>query len=187
MHQLSFHVGFFFFQKVVYQCTYPGCRIAAMKSVRAIEAHVRKEHLGRPENHPQDDGEEEFYYTEVEVPSVAPRTRAYTEPASQMANLSLADHLDMARPAHEDPGFVTGTPTTASPSTLLAASSFRNKMRSLSGSGNKSSLLINQYQGPASLTTPITIAPSVVRDFFYDDNGQINKIKKQSSNNLLLK
>ena len=158
-----------------------------MKSVRAIEAHVRKEHLGRPENHPQDDGEEEFYYTEVEVPSVAPRTRAYTEPASQMANLSLADHLDMARPAHEDPGFVTGTPTTASPSTLLAASSFRNKMRSLSGSGNKSSLLINQYQGPASLTTPITIAPSVVRDFFYDDNGQINKIKKQSSNNLLLR
>ena len=51
-----------------------------------------------------DDGEEEFYYSEVEIPSTAPRTRAYTEPASQMANLSLADHLDMARPAHEDPG-----------------------------------------------------------------------------------
>lgn len=130
-----------------------------MKSIRAIEGHVRKEHLGRPDDHP-DDGEEEFYYTEVEIPSTAPRTRAYTEPAAQMANLSLADHLDMARPAHEDPGFAS------SPSTLLAASGFRNKMRSLSGShGNRSaSLLINQYhhQGSASLTTPITIAPSVV-------------------------
>ena len=111
-----------------------------------------------------DDGEEEFYYTEVDIPSTAPRTRAYTEPASQMANLSLADHLDMARPAHEDPGFPLSS------STLLAATGFRNKIRSFSGN-NKSSLLINQYQqgggipgsgGPASLTTPITIAPSVV-------------------------
>jgi len=149
--------------KVVYQCTYPGCRIAAVKSIRAIESHVRKEHLGRAENHP-DDGEEEFYYTEVEIPNVLPRTRAYTEPASQMANLSLADHLDMARPAHEDPEITR------------AVSGFRSKMRSLSGtqsmttpssmaasSGNKNgSLLINQFQGsPASLTTPITIAPSV--------------------------
>lgn len=148
--------------KVVYQCTYPGCRIAAVKSIRAIEAHVRKEHLGRADDHP-DDGEEEFYYTEVDIPSTAPRTRAYTEPASQMANLSLADHLDMARPAHEDPGFPLSS------STLLAATGFRNKIRSFSGN-NKSSLLINQYQqgggiagsgGPASLTTPITIAPSV--------------------------
>jgi len=150
--------------KVVYQCTYPGCRIAAVKSIRAIEAHVRKEHLGRADDHP-DDGEEEFYYTEMDIPSTAPRVRAYTEPASQMANLSLADHLDMARPAHEDPGFVP-----LSSSTLLAATGFRNKIRSFSGN-NKSSLLINQYQqngggiagsgGPASLTTPITIAPSM--------------------------
>lgn len=150
--------------KVVYQCTYPGCRIAAMKSVRSIESHVRKEHLNRSEDHP-DDGEEEFYYTEVEIPTTQPRTRAYTEPASQMANLSLADHLDMARPAHEDPGFGvsgSGFGVSGSPTTQLAASGFRHKMRSLSGNGNKSSLLINQYtQGPASLTTPITIAPSV--------------------------
>lgn len=159
--------------KVVYQCTYPGCKIAAVKSIRAIEAHVRREHLGRADDHP-DDGEEEFYYTEVEIPSTAPRVRAYTEPASQMANLSLADHLDMARPAHEDPGFPVSS------STLLAASGFRNKIRSFSGNSNKSSLLINQYHhhhhghygvgggggslgsgGPASLTTPITIAPSM--------------------------
>jgi len=148
--------------KVVYQCTYPGCKIAAVKSIRSIEAHVRKEHLGRADDHP-DDGEEEFYYTEVEIPSTAPRMRSYTEPASQMANLSLADHLDMARPAHEDPGFPLSS------STLLAASGFRNKIRSFSGNqGNKSSLLINQYHqggaisgGPASLTTPITIAPSI--------------------------
>jgi len=140
--------------KVVYQCTYPGCRVAAVKSVRAIEAHVRREHLKRPDDHP-DDGEEEFYYTEVEIPSTAPRARAYTEPATQMANLSLADHLDMARPAHEDPT-----------STMVAARGFRNKMRTLSG-GHKSgnSLLISQQQQQsspqASITTPITIAPSV--------------------------
>merc|ERR1719288_77162 len=70
----------------------------------------------------------------------------------------------MARPAHEDPGFPLSS------STLMAATGFRNKIRSFSGN-NKSSLLINQYQqnssgiagssGPASLTTPITIAPSV--------------------------
>lgn len=148
---------------MVYQCTYPGCRIAAVKSIARIEAHVRREHLGRNDDHP-DDGEEEFYYTEVEIPSTAPRVRAYTEPASQMANLSLADHLDMARPAHEDPGFVSS----ANPSTLLAASGFRNKMRSLSGGGNKSSLLINQYHS-ASLTTPITIAPSAVKHTFLLD------------------
>lgn len=134
--------------RVVYQCTYPGCRIAAMKTVRAIESHVRKEHLLRTDDH-LDDGEEEFYYTEVDLPSVAPRSRAYTEPTSHMANLSLADHLDMARPAHEDP--------------MTGFSGFRNgsKVRSFSGSNNghnKSSLLISQA---ASVTTPITIAPSV--------------------------
>ena len=136
-----------------------------------------------------DDGEEEFYYTEVEIPSTAPRVRAYTEPASQMANLSLADHLDMARPAHEDPGFPVSS------STLLAASGFRNKIRSFSGNSNKSSLLINQYHhhhyghhgasggglgsgGPASLTTPITIAPSMVSVM----TGPAKKLAKSINN-----
>lgn len=136
-----------------------------------------------------DDGEEEFYYTEVEIPSTAPRVRAYTEPASQMANLSLADHLDMARPAHEDPGFPVSS------STLLAASGFRNKIRSFSGNSNKSSLLINQYHhhhhghhgasggglgsgGPASLTTPITIAPSMVSFM----TGPTKKLAKSINN-----
>jgi hypothetical protein len=45
-------VLFFPLQKVVYQCTYPGCKIAAVKSIRAIEAHVRREHLGRADDHP---------------------------------------------------------------------------------------------------------------------------------------
>ena len=71
---------FLLFQKVVYQCTYPGCRSAAVKSVRAIEAHVRREHLKRPDDHP-DDGEEEFYYTEVEYlikVGIFPRIITYT-------------------------------------------------------------------------------------------------------------
>ena len=63
-----------------------------------------------------------------------------------MANLSLADHLDMARPAHEDPGFPVSS------STLLAASGFRNKIRSFSGNSNKSSLLINQYHIITTIT-----------------------------------
>ena len=39
------------------------------QTVRAIESHVRSEHLHRNEGREEDedDGEEEFYYTEIEA------------------------------------------------------------------------------------------------------------------------
>lgn len=88
-------------KKLVFQCTFPGCQ-ERQSTVSAIECHVRVQHLHRPEQVDSDDEdydhEEEFYYTEIELrgDEVEPQTR-------RMASLSLADHLDMARPAHEDP------------------------------------------------------------------------------------
>ena len=63
-----------------------------MFSVEAIESHVRSEHGA-------DEKEEEFYYTEVENSDAASAASG----EGLVAALSLADHLDMARPAHEDP------------------------------------------------------------------------------------
>lgn len=187
--------------RVTYQCTYPGCR-DQRASVRGIESHVRKEHLMKED--PErllEEGEEEFYYTEVENPIhsqplqffspqqfnttinsngfsfgstkekppgiFAPsRARSYsssdsTSSAKQLATLSLADHLDMARPAHEDPGrgaIVISTNFNSSsvaraPRSILVPSS----RHSSGGSNNSSSLLM---RSPDPITMPITIAPS---------------------------
>ena len=198
------------FQRVTYQCTYPGCR-DQRASVRGIESHVRKEHLLKED--PErllEEGEEEFYYTEVENPSphsqqlqffspqqkppftsftshiqtngfsfgstkdkqqsiFAPsRARSYsssdsTSSAKKLATLSLADHVDMARPAHEDPGrgaIVISTTLNSSvaraPRSILVPSS----RHSSGGSNNNSSLLM---RSPDPITMPITIAPSAVR------------------------
>ena len=188
---------------MTYQCTYPGCR-DQRASVRGIESHVRKEHLMKED--PErllEEGEEEFYYTEVENPIhsqplqffspqqfnttinsngfsfgstkekppgiFAPsRARSYsssdsTSSAKQLATLSLADHLDMARPAHEDPGrgaIVISTNFNSSsvaraPRSILVPSS----RHSSGGSNNSSSLLM---RSPDPITMPITIAPSAV-------------------------
>ena len=150
-----------------------------------------------------EEGEEEFYYTEVENPIhsqplqffspqqfnttinsngfsfgstkekppgiFAPsRARSYsssdsTSSAKQLATLSLADHLDMARPAHEDPGrgaIVISTNFNSSsvaraPRSILVPSS----RHSSGGSNNSSSLLM---RSPDPITMPITIAPSAV-------------------------
>ena len=196
---------------MTYQCTYPGCR-DQRASVRGIESHVRKEHLLKED--PErllEEGEEEFYYTEVENTSsnsqklsyfsaqqrpsftsnvqtngfsfgsmkekqqciFAPsRARSYsssdsTSSSKQLATLSLADHLDMARPAHEDPGrgaIVISTTLNSSaiaraPRSILVPSS----RHSSGGNNNSSSLLM---RSPDPLTMPITIAPSAVRNNF---------------------
>ena len=205
-----YQIHFSKFQRVTYQCTYPGCR-DQRASVRGIESHVRKEHLLKED--PErllEEGEEEFYYTEVENPSphsqqlqffspqqkppftsftshiqtngfsfgstkdkqqsiFAPsRARSYsssdsTSSAKKMATLSLADHVDMARPAHEDPGrgaIVISTTLNSSvaraPRSILVPSS----RHSSGGSNNNSSLLM---RSPDPITMPITIAPSAVR------------------------
>jgi len=119
--------------RVLYQCTYRGCGEHHC-SVRSIEAHVRKEHLLKEDpDRLLEEGEEEFYYNEIEAEDsitskLLPqqlllqqqqqqyqahyfpiRARSYSSSSasssvSQLASLSLVDHLDMARPAHEDPG-----------------------------------------------------------------------------------
>ena len=194
---------------MIYQCTYPGCR-DQRASVRGIESHVRKEHLLKED--PErllEEGEEEFYYTEVEnaahqqhLQFVSPpytqsftamaqtngnpfslakerqqpglfapsRARSYsssdsTSSAKHLATLSLADHLDMARPAHEDPGRGAIVISAAAPN----SSSFARAPRSIlvpssrhssGGSNNSSSLLMRAAPDP--ITLPITIAPSAV-------------------------
>merc|ERR1712018_84862 len=63
--------------RVTYQCTYPGCR-DQRASVRGIESHVRKEHLLKED--PErllEEGEEEFYYTEVENTSTNSQKLSY--------------------------------------------------------------------------------------------------------------
>ena len=96
------------------------------------------------------------------------RARSYsssdsTSSSKQLATLSLADHLDMARPAHEDPGrgaIIISTTSNSStfaraPRSILVPSS----RHSSGGSNNSSSLLM---RSPDPLTMPITIAPSAV-------------------------
>ncbi|KAK3602240.1 hypothetical protein CHS0354_034475 [Potamilus streckersoni] len=52
--------------KTMYKCTWKKCgKICSTNS--SIEAHVRTQHLGLKENDSGSDGEEEFYYTEIEV------------------------------------------------------------------------------------------------------------------------
>ena len=154
-----------------------------------------------------EEGEEEFYYTEVEnqinsqplqffspqprpsfnssvqtngftfgstkeqMPGIfAPsRARSYSSSdsstsAKKLATLSLADHLDMARPAHEDPGrgaIIISTTLSSNvaraPRSILVPSS----RHSSGGSSNHSSSLL--MRSPDPITMPITIAPSAVR------------------------
>ena len=55
--------------QTIYQCTWPGCQVRK-ELCDDIEAHVREQHLRRaaPANREEDDHEEEFYYTEIDIP-----------------------------------------------------------------------------------------------------------------------
>lgn len=111
---------------VLFTCTWPGCE-SRYSSNAAIEQHVRSMHSVEA-------GEEDFYYTEVErgvagaavvmdamsssssssqspVPSPGPTTAARfmlhassSHPPNNMP-MPTWSHLDMARPAHEDPEY----------------------------------------------------------------------------------
>ncbi|XP_061711763.1 zinc finger protein 395 [Cydia pomonella] len=74
---------------VVFECTWRGCGYIT-NSCSSIESHIRLTHLG-PKKEGESDHEEEFYYTEREVPApAAPPTLS---------------HRDMCRPPHEDPDY----------------------------------------------------------------------------------
>eukprot|EP00090_Calanus_glacialis_P013815 TRINITY_DN22465_c0_g1_i1.p1 TRINITY_DN22465_c0_g1~~TRINITY_DN22465_c0_g1_i1.p1 ORF type:complete len:617 (+),score=78.78 TRINITY_DN22465_c0_g1_i1:242-2092(+) len=123
--------------QTIYQCTWPGCDVRK-ELCDDIEGHVREQHLRRaaPANHEEDDREEEFYYTEIDIP-----LQLYQQPPQQLCNPPtvtennisnlhqhtthttetliihnppmltatpaplLSDHMDMARPPHENPEY----------------------------------------------------------------------------------
>ncbi|KAF2881365.1 hypothetical protein ILUMI_24808 [Ignelater luminosus] len=77
--------------RIVFQCTWPGCMVTT-NSCETIEAHVRSDHL-KDRGDLITDGEEEFYYTEVEVG------------LHNNSSPPTMSHRDMARPPHEDPEY----------------------------------------------------------------------------------
>ena len=173
-------------QRTVYRCTYRGCGEQHV-SVQTMEAHVRKDHLLKDD--PErllEDGEEEFYYTEIEDDSLSKlpsspqqllfqqqqqqavaagqylpiRARSYSSSSasssvSHLASLSLVDHLDMARPAHEDPG----RGAIAAHRSILV---------------QKPSSLIAMRRPDNAVSMPITIAPSAVS--FSGKSARIRRI-----------
>ena len=109
--------------QTIYQCTWPGCQVRK-ELCDDIEAHVREQHLRRaaPANREEDDHEEEFYYTEIDIPLqiYQPANKAVCKklvlspPEAQDASATspnapaaplLSDHMDMARPPHENPEY----------------------------------------------------------------------------------
>jgi len=128
--------------QTIYQCTWPGCDVRR-DLCEDIERHVREFHLRRatPSNSDQDDREEEFYYTEIDIPLQVFSQPTPIEPLEHMpANLSshlvegmintdlggvtitaplISDHMDMARPPHENPEY-TGRAILPAPSPTFA-------------------------------------------------------------------
>ena len=87
--------------QTIYQCTWPGCAVRK-ELCEDIESHVRVEHLrrGPPASSEEDDHEEEFYYTEIDVP-----LPGVFQPSAAAPAPLLSDHMDMARPPHENPEY----------------------------------------------------------------------------------
>lgn len=96
--------------RLVFQCTWPGCG-QQYPDCEQVERHVRTQHLKRAGDALDSEGsdhEEEFYYTEMEVESTPSPYMQGTIYSSSVPTLS---HLDMARPAHEDPEYKKQTQT----------------------------------------------------------------------------
>jgi len=114
--------------QTIYQCTWPGCQVRK-ELCDDIEAHVREQHLRRaaPANREDDDHEEEFYYTEIDIPLqiYQPPNKAVCKklvlspPESQDASATnnAPDHGDYARPPHENPEY-GGRPVVATSPTF---------------------------------------------------------------------
>ncbi|KFM71616.1 Zinc finger protein 395, partial [Stegodyphus mimosarum] len=90
--------------KVVFQCTWPGCG-QQYQECDQVERHVRTQHLKRAGEALDSEGsdhEEEFYYTEMEVESPP---SPFLQGSIYSSSVPTLSHLDMARPAHEDPEY----------------------------------------------------------------------------------
>ena len=84
--------------------------------------------------------------------------------ASQLASLSLVDHLDMARPAHEDPGrgAVLAAAAAAAQRSILVTTT-TGQTRSVT-TGLAVHTTSPQARNTSAISMPITIAPSAVSD-----------------------
>jgi len=122
--------------QTIYQCTWPGCHVRR-QVCEDIEQHVRELHLGKapPITAEEDDREEEFYYTEIDIPLISqPQCQqpspdsVISEPVppttpsstSEVPTPLLADHMDMARPPHENPEYVCSRQLFPAPSPPFA-------------------------------------------------------------------
>jgi len=76
--------------RILYQCTWPGCGEEYLLC-HQVEEHVRTKHLGRSDvSEGMQDGEEEFYYTEIEVDgedsSSSPSASSFVPPSPSACN-----------------------------------------------------------------------------------------------------
>lgn len=69
--------------RTVFQCTWPGCG-KTHSTCAGVEKHVRIKHLRREDS--ESDGEEEFYYTEIEVVDDASGVENNAESLPQITN-----------------------------------------------------------------------------------------------------
>ena len=85
--------------------------------------------------------------------------------ASQLASLSLVDHLDMARPAHEDPGrgAVLAAAAAAAAQRSILVTTTTGQTRSVT-TGLAVHTTSPQARNTSAISMPITIAPSAVSD-----------------------
>jgi len=115
--------------QTIYQCTWPGCHVRK-DLCEDIERHVREKHLRRPApaTPEEDDHEEEFYYNEVEVPVARAALCKAADKSlviQPVAKPVLCDHMDMARPPHENPEYGSGakSPAPATMTTIISTGS----------------------------------------------------------------
>ncbi|XP_033121632.1 zinc finger protein 704-like [Anneissia japonica] len=90
--------------KKLYQCRWNNCT-KVLCTRQGIEKHVRSVHLKRPlEDDESDDGEEDFYYTEIES-TIDTVSEGFANMTTSSPPPTLS-HMDMARPPHEDPNIL---------------------------------------------------------------------------------
>ncbi len=122
--------------RILYQCTWRGCH-TTMDVCSDMERHIRRRHLHLPDPVSEEDNEheEEFYYTEIELPinlatpppSSKPnpaKKKRHSGPASSAGATTsllaaaalpiLSDHMDMARPPHENPEYYKSASSSSS-------------------------------------------------------------------------
>ncbi|XP_061865388.1 SLC2A4 regulator [Colius striatus] len=96
--------------KVMFKCLWKSCG-KVLSSSSGMQKHIRTMHLGRRADLEQSDGEEDFYYTELDVD-----VESLTDGLSSLTPVSPTSSLPPAFPSPEPPGPALPTPDPALPS-----------------------------------------------------------------------